>query len=228
MRPDLVGFWLYNVARLVVFGTLLFGGAGTLRWRAGWVLIAELVGGSVLSAAILAKRNRGLLMERMLLPLYRGQPAWDRVYIVLLCVLLVGGTILSGLDAGRFHWSHVPNWICNFAAGIVCLVLALWHWTFQHNRFASTVVRVQHDRGHTVVDKGPYAFVRHPMYAGAVVLFPSAAIVLGSLYDLIPAGLLSALVVFRTEKEDRYLLLNLEGYSRYSRRVRFKLLPKVW
>jgi protein-S-isoprenylcysteine O-methyltransferase Ste14 len=101
-------------------------------------------------------------------------------------------------------------------------------WAQVVNRFFEPSVRIQTDRGHTVIDSGPYAFVRHPGYIGACLLFVGIALALGSSWSLIPAGLTCAMLILRTRWEDQTLQAELAGYEEYTKKVRFRLIPGVW
>jgi protein-S-isoprenylcysteine O-methyltransferase Ste14 len=133
------------------------------------------------------------------------------------------------LDIGRFHWSdtvpprlRAPAMVV-FAAGMMLIARAM-----VTNRFFSTAIRVQSERGHTVVTSGPYAIVRHPGYLGMIVVVPAQALALGSWYALVPALLYSLLIARRAAVEDRYLHDHLEGYAAYAERVRYRIVPGVW
>jgi protein-S-isoprenylcysteine O-methyltransferase Ste14 len=106
--------------------------------------------------------------------------------------------------------------------------LGISAWAEAVNRFFEPGVRIQADRGHTVIDTGPYAFVRHPGYVGACLLFVGIALSLGSLWALIPAGVSSLILIIRTRWEDQTLRAELVGYEGYTKRVRFKWIPRVW
>jgi protein-S-isoprenylcysteine O-methyltransferase Ste14 len=106
--------------------------------------------------------------------------------------------------------------------------LAIVTWAEAVNKFFEPTVRIQTDRGHHVVDRGPYAIVRHPGYVGSFLLFGGIALCLGSLWALIPAGLASALLIMRTRWEDQMLQAELPGYKEYTQRVRYRLLPGMW
>ena len=104
----------------------------------------------------------------------------------------------------------------------------LFAWAIAANPFFSTAVRIQNDRSHTLVDEGPYRYVRHPGYAGMLVYSLAAPIALGSLWALVPAGLVVCVIVVRTLLEDRTLRAELEGYEAYTGRVRYRLIPRFW
>jgi|SRR5665213_68253 len=223
-----IRFWLSQLLQVVLIASILFAGAGTLRWSVGWFYVAALVGLKLPFAVALARRDPELAKERLRFPVHAGQPVWDRAYIAILCALLVIGLFTMGADAERYHWSVVPSWLRWIGVIGTIAPLVIWDWVFRANTFASTAVRVQAERAHRVISTGPYAFVRHPMYSATILLFPSSALFLGSAYGLIVALALSILIVTRTVLEERELMQNLVGYSAYARRVRHKLFPFVW
>jgi protein-S-isoprenylcysteine O-methyltransferase Ste14 len=141
----------------------------------------------------------------------------------------LGQFVIAGLDVGRFHWSDtVPLLVQGIAFGVMAAAVAVLMWAMAVNRFFSSVVRIQTDRGHHLVTAGPYRFVRHPAYAAAPFLFIGSGLALGSLL----AGLLGLLLVIpilrRTALEDRVLREQLEGYAAYARKVRYRVFPGVW
>ncbi len=137
--------------------------------------------------------------------------------------------LFAPLDSGRLHCSPaVPDWLRILAvaaslAGFFVVVRAMLT-----NRYFSAVIRVQDDRGHRVVDHGPYAIVRHPGYFGMIVFAPAMALALGSWWALMPAGIYCALIARRVLVEDRFLRANLTGYEAYTLRVRHRVLPGIW
>jgi protein-S-isoprenylcysteine O-methyltransferase Ste14 len=133
------------------------------------------------------------------------------------------------LDLDRFHWSDAVRPPMRLTAMMVFIVsLALLARSMIANRFFSTAIRLQTDRGHRVVDVGPYRLVRHPGYVAMAILMPAIALALGSWYGALLALVYSALIVRRAAVEDRYLREHLEGYAQYAERVRFRLIPGVW
>jgi protein-S-isoprenylcysteine O-methyltransferase Ste14 len=158
-----------------------------------------------------------------------GGPSADPAALALMRLSSLGTMIVALLDIGRFHWSDsLPAWLhltglVLFAGGSLLPMLAM-----SVNRFFSPVVRIQEERGHRLVDRGPYAVVRHPGYAGMAMLAIGGALLLGSLVALAPALVFTALVLRRVGFEDAFLRANLEGYREYAERVRFRLFPGVW
>ena len=136
--------------------------------------------------------------------------------------------MIAGLDQ-RFGWTGTIHPVLQ-AAGFLVMIAAtaFANWATRVNRFFSSAVRIQADRGHTVVTTGPYEIIRHPGYAGFMILMIAGSIALGSLWSLVPALVWSVLFIRRAAIEDRMLRSNLDGYEDYARRVRFRLIPRVW
>jgi protein-S-isoprenylcysteine O-methyltransferase Ste14 len=144
-------------------------------------------------------------------------------------VLIFGQWIVAALDVGRYHWSDKIPFTMQFAALIaVALGMAGWGWAMLSNRFFSSEVRIQTDRGHHMESGGPYRCVRHPGYVSALLMFAASPVALGSLWAILPT--LGALVLFvrRTALEDEMLRVELPGYAEYAARVRFRLVYGVW
>lgn len=136
--------------------------------------------------------------------------------------------ILAGLDH-RYSWSsEFPLWLIVIGFILISLGYAFASWAFAENRFFSSVVRIQTDRGHEVCDSGPYQFVRHPGYAGSILALFGIALALGSVWTLIPAAVASIITVIRTVLEDQTLLKELPGYRDYARRVCYRLIPGIF
>ena len=152
---------------------------------------------------------------------------WDKLYAVLYVVLMFALPTVCGLDV-KFQASPLgTEW---YIVGII-LFIAGWSftsWALVVNKFFEGSVRIQKERGHKVVTTGPYAIVRHPGYAGMIVLYLSMPFGFGSLYGLVPALLLAGAFVFRTHFEDEFLQKELKGYREYAKKVRYRLVPFVW
>ena len=213
-----------TVAAIVYLGVALFLSAGRLDWWMAWAYFGILVINTVLVARIM---HPELLAERT--GIGEGAKKWD--FFLALYLGRVGPLAMltvAGLDK-RFGWSaDVPlawQWV---ALLVVVLSMVLSDWAMMVNKFFAAVVRIQKDRGHTVVTGGPYRFVRHPGYAATLLNYIAAPFMLGTLWALIPAGLIVAVTILRTALEDRTLREELEGYQDYPRRVRYRLLPGVW
>lgn len=213
---------------LALMAMLLFVQAGTLHWPAAWVLLAELGILGFASGLWLAWTDPDLLRERMSPFVQRDQEASDRTLMKIISIAFVVWLVFMPLDACRFGWSHVPLWVRWIGAIAIAVSLAIVHWTVLENRYAVVVVRVQRERGQHVITTGPYRFVRHPMYAGAILLFVGTPLLLGSWYGLIGAAIIMALFCVRITIEERTLRAELEGYTEYAAGVPYRLIPGVW
>ena len=158
-----------------------------------------------------------------------GTKWWDKVFCAFFIPSYSAIIIIASLDAGRFQWTtHLPVavYIISYIAHLFSNFIILWSmWV---NEFFSSIVRIQTDRGQEVVQNGPYRFVRHPGYIVGIILGISNALVLGSLWALIPAGFIMTLLIIRTYLEDNTLVKELAGYSDYAKKVRYRLLPGIW
>jgi protein-S-isoprenylcysteine O-methyltransferase Ste14 len=168
-----------------------------------------------------------LIAER--LEIKKDAKRWDILPAIL--IGRVGPLVIlavAGLDV-RFAWSpHVPLTLQIMALAIAVLGLFITDWAVVSNKFFSCVVRIQKDRGHTVVAAGPYRYVRHPGYAGAILHNIATPVLLGSLWAIIPAGVVICITIIRTAFEDQTLQTELDGYKPYAKRVRYRLLPDIW
>jgi protein-S-isoprenylcysteine O-methyltransferase Ste14 len=219
---------LILIAEFAVFAALLFVSAGTVLWPAGWAFTAILFGFGLAIVLWLAREDPELLSERLSSPIQRGQPLWDKVFIAALMPLFVVWLILMPLDAVRFGWSEVPGWLQLLGALGVLLSFYIVFLTFRENAYLAPVVRLQEERGQSVVTTGPYRYVRHPMYASMFLFFPGSALLLGSWWGLLFCAVLLGLLVWRTILEDRMLKDELAGYDEYAQNVRYRLIPRVW
>lgn len=214
-----------RIARLLLVTTLIAVGlfvlAGT--WRDPW-LWAYVGVFTMIGVVAMASIDDDLARERFRPP----SPGADRLSLRMIRLIALAHLVVGVLDSARFHWSTVPSWLrviglVGFGASFLLVVRAM-----AVNRFFSAVVRVQGDRGHYVIDRGPYAIVRHPGYAGMIPAVPFSALALGSWPSLALALMYSGLILRRVLFEDRFLHANLEGYDTYARRVRHRLIPGAW
>ncbi|HKM46701.1 MAG TPA: isoprenylcysteine carboxylmethyltransferase family protein [Terriglobales bacterium] len=210
------------------FAALLFGAAGTVRWPAAWADLILFIAGAFWITLWLARHDPALLAERLKSPLQKGQPFWDKILILPLMVAWCAWLVLMGLDAVRYRWSVMPVWLQ--CAGAIMIVVSFWMIgrVFRENPFLAAVVRIQTERGHRVVSTGPYATVRHPLYATMLIFLPANALLLGSWAGLVASVVFLSGIVFRTVMEDRELQRGLAGYPEYAARVRYRLIPFIW
>jgi protein-S-isoprenylcysteine O-methyltransferase Ste14 len=224
--------WVVILRFLVTFLLLmavLFLAAGKLDWWEGWAYVIQAFIVIVFSRAILLRKNPDLARERADAGKKENVKPWDRILMPLMAsVLPLVSWIVCGLDE-RFGWTpDLPNGIQFIALFLIFAGSMLGTWAMIANRFFSSHVRIQTERGHTVVSSGPYRFVRHPGYAGNIVAWIAAPVFFGSTWAAIPAILAIVVTVTRTALEDRTLREELPGYGDYAQIVRHRLVPGIW
>ena len=207
---------------------LMFIPAGTLAWPAGWIYLAEFGLTSFVMTRWMLRNNPALLAERMAPLIQRDQKTWDKGLISVLILLWCAWFVVMGLDAVRYGWSHMPFALQVLGALAILVSMYIIFLTVRANTFAAPVVKIQKERGHRVVSDGPYAVVRHPMYAGALILMVATPLLLGSWWGLATVPLLIVLLAVRAVMEERTLARELDGYAEYTMRVRYRLIPMVW
>ena len=216
-----------NLGGMLLFFVLgLFLPAGTWMWTRGWLFILLVVVASILGTLYLRRVNPEVIAARI--NRHKGTKRWDRILLAIFRPSVLTISVLAARDDGRFHWFHVPWWGCVVGYTLLIAGMVGLTWAESVNKFFEQTVRIQMDRGHRVIDAGPYAFVRHPGYVSACILFVGMPLALGSLWALIPAVLSCLLLVVRTILEDKTLRDELTGYEEYTQRVRYRLLPGVW
>jgi protein-S-isoprenylcysteine O-methyltransferase Ste14 len=209
----------------VVFIALIFWPAGTLDYWQGWVFLSVFASLTIVSTVHLAIHDRPLLERRMKAgPQYERE--WSQKIIVsLVLVIFFLSIVLPALDH-RYGWSPVAAWVSILGNVLVVLSFLFMFRVIRVNSFAASNVRVEEDQ--KVIDTGPYAHVRHPMYAGAIGLFVGMPLALGSWWSLGLVVVCVPVLVWRLLDEERILRRDLPGYEEYMRRVRFRLVPLVW
>jgi protein-S-isoprenylcysteine O-methyltransferase Ste14 len=211
---------------LVIMGIALFWSAGTINWWPAWAALAVMLIWIVATAVVIVRFNPGLLVER--LGPRKGAKAWDTAILSLLGVVQLARYVTAGLDQ-RYGWTGGFPFVAQFAALAVCVLgYMLVVWATASNAFFSQIVRIQTERGHVVVTGGPYRYVRHPAYLGAIFYELAVSILLASWPAFIVSVLSTILLVLRTLLEDRVLLSELNGYVNYAQQVRFRLFPGLW
>jgi protein-S-isoprenylcysteine O-methyltransferase Ste14 len=223
------------LARLVVrctlwfgaMGAVLFAAAGDPGWPQGWAFIGIFVLGSIGFSLWLMRRDPALLASRLEVT-QEGQAAWDRVFLLAFIGLWFVWLAAMALDARRFRLSHMPVWANVLGGALIVAGFLATMPVFLANSFAAPVVRIQEERGQRVIDGGPYAIVRHPMYAAAILYLVGMPFLLGSWVGLLFVPLYAAGVAPRALAEERLLARELAGYADYMRRVRWRIIPGVW
>ena len=218
---------MQTVSFFVLFGLGLFLPAGTTTWLAGWVFLGLFFGFFVAVNLWLLKHNPGLLEERMRLS-RPNQKGWDKVLFPLLLVFTLAWLVFMSFDAVRFHWSALPQWLQGLGTVILLGSFYMLFLTFRENSYLSTVVRIQKERGHTVVSTGPYHFVRHPMYTAILLFVIGTSLLLGSGYGILVGLVFMLVLARRAVLEESMLQHELSGYTAYMQQVKYRLIPFVW
>lgn len=229
VRRRIVSWIVQAALGLVGYGAILFLSAGRLDWVWGWVFLGLLAATLISHVLILVPINPELLAERSRGICQEGAKGWDKWVATFAAGMgTVPTWVVAALDV-RFEWSaSLP--LALHIGGLVGSVLgwALFMWAMGANAFFSEAVRIQEERGHTIVTNGPYRYVRHPGYVGAILALLATPLLLGSLWALIPAGLAAIGYVVRTALEDGMLQEELDGYTEYTQQTHYRLLPGVW
>jgi protein-S-isoprenylcysteine O-methyltransferase Ste14 len=211
---------------LIVAALLLFVPAGTFSWARGWWFLAIFTATMVGAVLYMWRANPELFeVRRRFQP---GSKQWDVVVSSLAILVMIAILPLAALDDARFHWWPMPDWVVWLGYVLFILGFALTLWAQAVNRHFELAVRIQTDRGHKVIDTGPYALVRHPGYIGAILLTAGMALALGSAVSLILVAVLIGLLGYRSVREETTLRDELEGYAEYMQRVRHRWIPGVW
>jgi len=214
---------------LVFFPVILFVLAGDARWIEGWLFSIIFLLMCFSTLLYLYFYDPELLKERFGSPIQPTQKSWDKVLLSLFFVDFLVWFAIMPLDAKRYGWSPAfPFWIR--ATGTVLLILSsiLVFEALRENTFAAPVVKIQKERGQHVVSTGMYGIVRHPMYAGAVLLFVAAPLLLGSIFGVLTGLVLIVTIAVRSIGEESMLKQELEGYSDYMKKVKWRMIPFVF
>ena len=213
-----VARWVMGVG--VVLGlVILLSGRWTDPWL--WSYVAVWAG---VSFYALMSLDEDLARERFNPP----EPGADRVAVRVIRAIALAHIVVGALDTGRFHWTSVPSGLRVVGLAGLALSALLIFYAMLSNRFFSAVVRIQKDRGHRVIDSGPYSTVRHPGYAGMILVAPMSGLALGSWISVGIAAIYSALILRRVFFEDAFLRRHLDGYDAYAARVRYRLVPGIF
>jgi len=217
---------LRGLTGVLLWGAILFAAAGRVNWKRAWVYVALHLSTLVIGEIVVSVKSPEILLERA--QRHANTKTFDKVILPLIMLTFFLFPLVAGFDAVRFGWSHV-GWRA-FVAGLPiyltgCLLIP---WTMIVNPYLETTVRIQQERGHQVVKTGPYAVIRHPMYAGVILQSLAAPLLLGSLWSYVPVGGTICLFIVRTWLEDRTLRNELPGYAEYAKSTRYRLLPGIW
>jgi protein-S-isoprenylcysteine O-methyltransferase Ste14 len=219
---------IQNTLWLVILAVILFVAADDWSWLQGWAFIGLNAVGAFGISFWLLRRDPALLEQRMSSPMRKDQRPGDRLLITLLGIVYLGWIATMAVDGHRFAIDSNPLWgqALGAVAIVGCYVLVIL--VFRANSFAAPQVRVQDERAQTVVSSGPYRYVRHPMYSGALLMFIGGPMLLGSQWALAGSAVMIVLLIARILGEERLLLQDLPGYEAYAQQVKYRLFPGLW
>ena len=224
--------WTKFVVRMTILALLfplsLFLAAGRLDWPMGWMYVVLAVGSTVISRYLMIRQNPELFEERSTAMSREDTKSWDKFLVPIVTLGPLVQIIVAGLDF-RNDWSPAfASWVEWLGAALMLLGYWFAGWAMVTNAFYSSAVRLQTDRGQHVVTDGPYRIVRHPSYLGLLIGSLGTALVLSSVWSLIPAVAVLIVLIMRTSLEDSTLHDELPGYRDYAQTTRYRLLPGVW
>ena len=219
---------IHFIGLFVVIAMAIFLSAGTIRWIAGWCFLILYFGFGIISTIWLFRYDPSLLQERLTGLKKPNREAWDKLLMWLWFILSLAWLILMPLDAVRFRWSQMPVWLQVVGAMILLASFYLIYLVFKENPYLSPAVRMQKERGQTVISTGPYRYVRHPLYAAFIPFFLGTAFLLGSWYCILLGLVLIGLIAVRAVMEERVPRKELQSYDAYMARVKYRFIPHVW
>ena len=209
----------------VIMGVLLFLSAGTIHYSPGWVYLSIFTAASLITTVYLMTTDRALLERRMKGgPRAETRPA-QKLIMLAVSICFIALLVVPGLDR-RFGWSRVPLSVIALGDLMVATGFFLIALVYRENTFTSATIEIAENQ--RVISTGPYAAVRHPMYASASLYLFGTPIALGSYWDLLPVVVMIPFLIWRIFDEERLLATELQGYTEYQKRVRYRLLPFVW
>jgi len=220
---------IYALLYLLIFPVILFFLAGDWRWTEGWVFSIIFCLMCDATLIYLYFYDPALLKERFGSPVQETQKPWDKVVLSIFFIGFLVWFALMPLDAKRFHWSPTfPLWTRITGAVLLIFASLILFGALKDNTFAAPVVKMQKERGQKVVSTGLYSIVRHPMYAGATLLFISSPLLLSSVYGLALGFVLIVIIAVRSVGEESMLKQELEGYREYMQKVRWRMIPFIF
>jgi len=210
---------------MIVMVALLFIPAGTLGYWQAWIFLAVYFAASAAVTLYLVRYDPALLERRMSGGPFAEKEASQKIIMALTSLGFIGLIVIPALDH-RFSWSQMPPWLVAVGNAMVLLGFVAVYFVFRENSFTSATIELAPDQ--KVISTGPYAVVRHPMYAGGLVLLFGMPIALGSWWGVLVAVAMLPALIWRLIDEERFLARNLPGYDAYRGKVRYRLMPGVW
>jgi protein-S-isoprenylcysteine O-methyltransferase Ste14 len=214
---------------VLILPALILFISGDWFWTEGWIFNIWYILLCFATIIYLYRKDPDLLAERYKRPGTGNQKGWDVYVVYAIVALFIAWTVLIPLDARRFGWSSgFPSLLKIFGGALLLFSSFFFYRSYTENSFASALVRIQNERKQQVVSSGVYGIVRHPMYLGGVLLFLGGPLLMGSFYGIALGIILSLLLVGRLLGEEKMLVRELEGYTDYQDRVKYRLIPFIW
>lgn len=207
---------------VILIGLLIFLPAGTIKFLNGWIFMAILFIPMLIAGIVMMIKNPELLKSRLDA---KEKEKSQNIIIKLSGLMFLVGFILAGLDF-RFKWIIIPQWVSYISSGVLLLSYILWAEVLRENTYLSRTIKVTDNQ--KVVDTGLYGIVRHPMYSATIFLFLSMPLVLGSLISFFVFLLYPIIIIFRIINEEKFLEKELDGYTEYKKKVKYRLIPFIW
>jgi protein-S-isoprenylcysteine O-methyltransferase Ste14 len=217
--------WLALVILAAALGLLLFGAAGTMRYWQAWVYLSIFLGASLLTTLSLMRNDPALLARRMRGGPFAEKERSQRLIMTFASLGFIALLVVPALDH-RFAWSSVPLPVVLMGNVLVAVGFYLVFLVYRENTFTAATIEVT--AGQKVVTTGPYAMVRHPMYASAILYIVGTPLALGSYWGLLAVAAMMPFLIWRLLDEERVLTRNLPGYRDYQQGVRYRLVPRIW
>lgn len=220
---------ILTILYLLIFPFLLLFLSGDWYWAEGWIFSIWFILMCSITIIYLYRKDPELLIERYKKPGDANQKTWDKYVVIGIVIGFLAWIIIMPLDAKRFDWSG-PFPIYLEIMGAILLLFSFFFFfrSYTDNTYLSPLIRIQSDRKQQVITKGVYAFVRHPMYLGGILLFFGTPLLLGSCFGMAIGLLMTILLAFRTLGEEKMMLQELEGYADYKKMVRYRFFPFIW
>ena len=219
-------YFIKTVISSLIFPLLLFIGAWKIDYFQGYIfLFANLI--SALMNFWTIKNDTELMTERS--KIGKDSKSWDKSILALSGIIYMISVVIASFDSGRYQWSPDFHWSI-YLLGVVLMIIGqlIFLTARKENKYFSSVVRIQTDRGHSVCNTGIYKYVRHPGYSGMIISVAALPLLTGSVWSAIPIIIAIILLFLRTHFEDEYLKKELKGYSDYAQKTRQRLIPKIW
>ena len=223
IKSLIISYIIYSVQALVFYFS-----AGEIIPVRSWIYLGTTFIHVTVNSVVQWKLNPTLLIQRLKIR-RKGSKSWDEVLMrVCNLTIILAVPIVAGLDAGRFHWSTLDISLIPLGLVLVALSTILINWAMVANPFFEATVRIQKNRAHEVVTRGPYKLVRHPGYLSGILFSLAIPLLIGSVFTFIPSGIYILLMIIRTELEEKTLRKELSGYTEYVKKTKHRLFPGIW